>query len=128
MSQRSILDVWASGETEQLMGLLAETVVFSSPVADYEPRVRASHVLGLIPGVVDEVRATMRWDGDRETVSAFTARIGDDRLDGMLREERDGSGALVHVTLFLRPYRSLTAAIGRMRELLAESPLPEPPT
>jgi hypothetical protein len=121
----SISDVWASGETDRLTELLAEDVVFSSPVADYEGRRRASHILGLIARVVEDVRTTARWEGDREAVSALTARVGSDRLDGMLREERDGSGSLVHVTLFLRPYRPLTAAIGRMRVLLDEDPLPE---
>jgi hypothetical protein len=121
----SIIDVWTSGETGELTDLLAEDVVFSSPVADYEGRRRASHILGLIARVLDDVRATARWDSEREAVSALTARVGSERLDGMLREERDGSGSLVHVTLFLRPYRPLRAAIGRMRVLLDEDPLPE---
>jgi hypothetical protein len=42
----------------------------------------------------------------------------------MLREQRDSSGALAHVTLYLRPYRVLRAAMARMGELLARSPLP----
>jgi hypothetical protein len=121
----SIIDVWTSGETGGLADLLAGDAVFSSPVADYEGRRRASHILGLIARVLDDVRATARWDSERETVSALTARVGSDRLEGMLREERDGSGSLVHVTLFLRPYRPLNVAIGRMRALLEQDPLPE---
>ena len=57
------------------------------------------------------------------TVSAFTARCQGNEMQGMLREQRDGSGALVHVTLFLRPYRALRAAIAQMGELLARNPV-----
>ena len=44
--------------------------------------------------------------------------------DLLLREERDAAGKLVHVTLFLRPYRVVRAAIAIMQQRLADSPLP----
>jgi hypothetical protein len=69
----------------------------------------------------------VRWRGDeRESVSAFTARVSDGELHGILREERGPAGTLVQVTLFLRPYSVLRAAIATMRQRLADAPLPQP--
>jgi hypothetical protein len=41
-----------------------------------------------------------------------------------VRERHDEEGRLVHATLYLRPYRSLRAAMDAMGRLLAEAPLP----
>ncbi len=119
-----ILPLWQSGDSDVLPGVLAEQVTFSSPVTDYHGRANAAHVLGLIARVLEDVEQTAEWDAERETVCAFAARMHDEHLEGMLRERRDESGQVVHVTLFLRPYRTLGRAIEQMRELLVESPLP----
>ena len=118
-----ILQAWRSGNTGALPGLLAKNATFSSPVADYAGRENASHVLGLIAQVLEDVRPGPEWNAGKGTVSAFTARFQGEEMQGMLREQRDASNALVHVTLFLRPYRTLRAAIARMGELLASSPV-----
>jgi hypothetical protein len=123
MTRSVILQAWRSGEAGTLASLLAENATFSSPVADYVGAVSASHVLALIPRVLEDVRPGTEWDAGNETVTAFTARFQGEEMQGMLREQRDGSNALVHVTLFLRPYRTLRAAIERMGELLARTPM-----
>src|SRR5258707_1834448 len=123
-----ILPLWRSGDIDSLPGVLAEHVTFSSPVADYHGRAHAAHVLGLIARVLEVAEQTGEWDAERETVCAFAARMHGEHLQGMLRERHDEAGRLVHVTLFLRPYRTLGRAIERMRELLAESPLPNSST
>jgi hypothetical protein len=120
----SILPAWQSGDTSSVSSLLAEKVIFSSPVADYRGRRDAAHMLELIGRVLEDIKRIEVWGGDRQRVCAFTARHAGDWLQGMLREEHDETGRLVHVTLFLRPYRTLGAAIGRMRELLVDFPLP----
>jgi hypothetical protein len=122
MAQSVILQAWRSGDAGTLPGVLAENATFSSPVADYVGGQHASRVLGLIAQVLEDVRTDQEWNDGNETVSAFTARFHGEEMQGMLREQRDGSSALVHVTLFLRPYRTLRAAITRMGELLADSP------
>jgi len=124
MTRSVILQAWRSGDTAALPGLLAENATFSSPVADYAGRANASHLLGLIAEVLADVRPGPEWHAGNETLTAFTARFQDHEMQGMLREQFDGSNALVHVTLFLRPYLTLRAAIARMGELLARSPVP----
>lgn len=118
----SVLSAWRSGDS--LSDALADDVTFSSPVADYHGRPNASHILGLIAEVLEEVDQTAAWGDDRESVYAFTARVADHELQGIVREERAETGKLTHVTLFLRPYAVLRTAIGRMREALERSPLP----
>jgi hypothetical protein len=123
-----ILPVWQTGgtgvPTDLLAGLLAEDVTFCSPVADYHGRENAAHLLGLIATVLEDVSPVRGWGGEREWLIAFTARVDDDELQGILREEHGPAGQLVRVTLFLRPYPVLRVAIAKMRQRLAESPLP----
>ena len=129
MTRSLILPVWQSRDAEALSGLLAENATFSSPVADYAGRQSVSHVLGLIAQVLEDVRPGQEWSAGDETVSAFTARFQGEEMQGMLREQRDGANALVRVALFLRPYRTLRAAIARMDELMdapAASAAPRP--
>ena len=124
MDQSAVLRAWRSGDISALSGLLADDATFSSPVADYAGRQDVSHMLGLIAQVMKDVCPGPQWRGGGETVSAFTARFQGEEMQGMLREQRDSAGALAHVTLYLRPYRVLRAAIARMGELVAHSPLP----
>jgi hypothetical protein len=116
--------MWRTGGTGALTDLLAEDATFSSPVADYHGRENAAHLLGLIATVINDVDPVRRWGGERESVSAFTGRIDEGELQGILREERNPEGQIVHVTLFLRPYRVVRAAIAAMQQRLADSPLP----
>jgi DNA-binding HxlR family transcriptional regulator len=119
-----IIQAWQSGDAGALKGLLAQNATFSSPVTDYVGDANVSHMLGLIAQVLEDVRPGPEWNAGDETVSEFTARCQGDEMQGVLREQRDVSGALVHVTLFLRPYRTLRTAIARMGELLARDPVP----
>jgi hypothetical protein len=124
MDYSSVLSAWRTGDTGSLSDLLAEDATFSSPVADYHGRGNASHILGLIAGVLEAVNQTGAWGDDREGVYAFVARVAEHELQGVLREERADTGKLTHVTLFLRPYAVLRMSINRMREALEQSPLP----
>ncbi|WP_345462515.1 hypothetical protein [Actinoallomurus oryzae] len=124
MNDSSVLSAWRSGDGDSLYDVLAEDVTFSSPVADYHGRPNASHLLGLIAELLEEVDQTGAYGDERDGVYAFTARVEDRRVQGIVREERAETGELTHVTLFLRPYAALRTAIGRMREALERSPLP----
>jgi hypothetical protein len=127
MERSILLASWQSGDLERLPELLAEHATFSSPVTDYRGRREAAHILRLIADVLEDVENTGEWSSEDETVCAFAARVNGDHVEGMLREQRDERGRLVHVTLFLRPYRALRTAIQGMREQLATNPLPGSP-
>ncbi|MEV5646778.1 nuclear transport factor 2 family protein [Nocardia sp. NPDC052254] len=124
MTESLILRVWQSKDSTQLPAMLAEEATFSSPVADYHGRARAAHLLATIATVVDSVCETRRWSDGQQAMFAFTARFAGQELQGVLREEVSETGSLTHVTLFLRPYRVLRAAIAEMARRLDESPPP----
>lgn len=119
-----ILPLWQSGDIDSLKGILAEGARFSTPMTEYQGRKTAAHIFGLIAGVLEDVEKTAAWYSEGETACSFTGRVHEDQRQGMLHERRGETGHLVEVTLFLRPSRALGKAIGRMRELLAENPLP----
>jgi hypothetical protein len=119
-----LIELLQSTESGALGSRLADDAVFLSPVAEYSGRRDVAHILGLVSQVVSDIRPCRTWAGDGESVHAFTARVGDRTVDGMLRERWTQTGELSRVTLFLRPYRALAAAIEQMTNLLAQSPLP----
>ncbi|MCC3313987.1 hypothetical protein [Nocardia africana] len=125
MTDSLILRVWQSKDSTQLPDLLAEEATFSSPVADYHGRARAAHLLATISTVLDSVQQTQQWTDGQDGMFAFTARFADRELQGVLREELSATGSLTHVTLFLRPYRVLRAAIAEMARRLDDSPPPQ---
>lgn len=78
----------------------------------------AVDIVGLVARTMNRIDATNHWDdGHGDSLTAFTARVGDDPVDGVVREHRDAHGALVHITLFLRPLRTLKEAIEHIKPL-----------
>ena len=122
-----VLPFWQHGDSRPLTNSLATDAVFSSPAADYHGRARTVHMLTLIATVIDKVDQTGHWLGERDSLYAFTARVDDHELQGMVREEYSADGQLAHVTLYLRPYRSLRRAMAKMVQRMEDSPLPDQP-
>jgi hypothetical protein len=104
--------------------LLAEDVTFSSPFADYHGRPDVCHLFSLIARVLTEPAIIGSATDGVWTYTSLTARADAHELEAVLRERHDADGRLLHATLFLRPYRSLRAAMDAMGRLLAETPLP----
>ena len=108
---------------ESLPDRLADDVVFHSPVATYRGREDVAHLLATIARVVDDV-TPVRDTGDGDLrVTFFTARVGDAAADGVLAVTSRGD-AIAELRLMLRPLDVLLAAVRRMGEELAASPLP----
>ncbi|MGW6333705.1 hypothetical protein [Nocardia rhamnosiphila] len=122
-----MLTAWRTGRTDELAAAVADAVVFSSPVTDYRGRDAALHILATIGEVIENPILFEQQEGETTTFSRFAASIGDDELHGLLHEERDSTGRLVHITLFLRPLAVLRTAIAAMRTRLERSPLPVRP-
>ncbi|MCU1639908.1 MAG: hypothetical protein JWN03_183 [Nocardia sp.] len=81
----------------------------------------------MIATVLETVDQTHQWSDDQQSLYTFTAHFADQELQGVLREELSETGSLEHVTLFLRPYRALRAAIAEMAQRLELSPPPPEP-
>jgi hypothetical protein len=111
-----LLPAIANGDREALHALLAEDVVFHSPVQTYRGLDQVVHLLVTIGGVIDDVEATRHLNG----VTFFTARVEEHPVDGVLDEHADDEGSITELTLMLRPLAQLQAAVARMARALAD--------
>ena len=111
-----LLQAIAERDRDALVGMLAEDVVFHSPVQTYRGRDQVVHLLGTIGGIIDAVEPTRELDG----VTFFAAEVEEHPVDGVLVEREDPAGHIAEVTLMLRPLAQLQAAVARMARALAE--------
>ena len=111
-----LLPAIANGDREALEALVAEDVVFHSPVQTYRGREQVVHLLVTIGGVIDDVEPTRHLDG----VTFFTAHIEEHPVDGVLDEHARDDGRVTELTLMLRPLAQLQAAVARMARALAD--------
>jgi hypothetical protein len=110
-----LLDAIAGRDRDRLNALLADDVVFHSPVQTYRGREQVVHLLLTIGGVLDGIEE-VRGVG---TVTFFAAVVEEHPLDGML-DEHAKDGRLTEITLMLRPLAALQAAVARMARALAD--------
>jgi hypothetical protein len=111
----TLLEAIATRQRDALNSMLAEDVVFHSPVQTYRGREQVIHLLMTMGGVIEDVDVTRELDG----VTFFTARVEEHPVDGVLVEE-GGRGEIAQITLMLRPLAQLQAAVARMARALAE--------
>ncbi len=114
----TLLEAITARQREALDSMLAEDVVFHSPVQTYRGSAQVIHLLMTIGGVLEDVEVTRELDG----VTFFTAQVEEHPVDGVLVEEGGGEdgGGIAEVTLMLRPLAQLQAAVARMARALAE--------
>lgn len=110
-----LLAAIAGREQDELEAMLAEDVVFHSPVQTYRGRPQAVRLLVTIGGVIDDVEVTRRLDG----VTFFAAKVEEHPVDGVLVEEAGDDGQIAVITLMLRPLAQLQAGVARMARALA---------
>jgi ketosteroid isomerase-like protein len=108
-------------DREALAALVADDVVFNSPVTTYRGRDQVVDLLALIGSVLDDMTATR----EVETVTFVKGHLDGDELNGVLVEIRDGDGRIAEITLLLRPLATLQAAVRRMARALAEGGQPD---
>jgi hypothetical protein len=112
----ALLDAIRARDKDGLTDLLAEDVVFHSPVQTYRGRDQAVHLLVIIGGIVESLEETRQV----ETISLFRGQIEDHPVDGMLDARPGDDGRIAEITLMLRPLASLQAGVARMARALAD--------
>jgi hypothetical protein len=103
-------------DADTLQAMLAEGVVFHSPVQTYRGRDQVVHLLTIIGTVLDAADVTRELDG----VTFFAAYVEEHPVDGVLVQRVDEHGRITEITLMLRPLAALQAAVARMARALAE--------
>jgi hypothetical protein len=110
----------ASRGVEAIVGLLADDVVFRSPVvhAPYEGSESVGALLGVVAQVFEDFRYVSDLRDDDTEVLLFEARVGDRDLQGIDFVRWDDDGRIAELTVFVRPMSGLLALAEAMRERL----------
>jgi hypothetical protein len=111
-------------DRETLASLLANEVIFNSPVATYRGRDDVAHLLGIIGDVLTELNSTGALGDGSRTVTLLAGRVGEHDVDGALVQVAGADGQLVELTLMLRPLSGLLAGVEEMGQRLSADPLP----
>ncbi len=111
-----LIDAIRGSDADTLTALLAEDVVFHSPVQTYRGRDQVIHLLTIIGRILESTDVTRELDG----VTFFAAYVGEHPVDGVLVQRPDEYGRIAEITLMLRPLAALQAAVARMARTLAE--------
>ena len=112
----TLIDAIRNADGDALSTLLADDVVFHSPVQTYRGRKQVVHLLVTVGGVLDAVDVTREVNG----VTFFTAQVEEHPIDGIIDQHTDADGRIAEITLMLRPLAQLQAAVARMARALAE--------
>jgi len=119
MSTRtSLIDAFLAGDADAAVALLAGDARFHSPVRSYRGAEKIEPLWRLIGGIIEDVRLAGLLEGDGETAGFFQGTVGGKAIDGVLRVRAPEAGQVTDVTLMLRPYGPLKAAIGEMARRL----------
>jgi hypothetical protein len=114
-------DSMAAGDVETGIALLADDVIFHSPVVHrpYEGRHAVAAILRAVSVVFEDFGYTGRYDSDDGHVLAFSARVGDRQLEGVDIMRLDAGGRIAELTVMVRPFSATTALRDRMAAALA---------
>lgn len=102
--------------------LLAEDVTFRSPVVfkPYEGREAVAVLLGAVAQVFEDFRYTDQVEtGDTATL-AFSATVGERKLDGIDLLRFGGDGKVRELQVYVRPLSGINALAEAMRRKLEE--------
>jgi hypothetical protein len=112
----TLLEAIGQRDRDALHGLLADDVVFHSPVQTYRGREQVILLLVTIGGILESIEVTREIDG----VTFFVAQVEEHPMDGVLDQREAADGRIAEFTVMLRPLASLQAAVARMARALAE--------
>jgi hypothetical protein len=109
-------------DIDTLVGLLAEDVVFRSPVVykPYDGRDQVALLLAAVGQVLEDFRYTREIgaDGAPDSALVFQARIGDREVEGCDFIHTNEDGLIDELYVMFRPLSGVTALAEAMRQQL----------
>jgi hypothetical protein len=112
------IEAFLAGDAETAVGLAAPDVTFNSPVRSYRGVEEIAPLWSALGGIIEGVGTSGMLEGEAETAAFFAGTAGGQPVDGVLRVRSRADGAVSDVTLMLRPYASLKAAVREMARRL----------
>ena len=118
-----------SGDIDAAIALLADDVVFQSPVVfkPYVGRDAVGMLLRVVATVFEDFHYVSEMHGGPggaggaaggETALVFRARVGEKKLEGVDWLRVGGDGRVTHLTVFVRPMSGMMALAEAMRARL----------
>ncbi|MBO4252500.1 nuclear transport factor 2 family protein [Streptomyces griseorubiginosus] len=125
---RAFREAVEAGDLDAVEALLAEDVVFTSPVVfkPYPGKAITAAILRAVSQVFDDFRYERELSGGtdgRDHALVFTARVGDRELTGCDFIHLDDNGLIDELTVMVRPLsgaQALAAAMGARFEEIAK--------
>jgi hypothetical protein len=99
-----------------LAAMVADDVVFNSPVTTYRGRDQVVDILAVIGSILEDVSATR----EVETVTFVKGYLDGEQLDGVLVEIRDDDDRIAEITILLRPLAAVQKAVVRLARAMTE--------
>ncbi|WP_069771600.1 nuclear transport factor 2 family protein [Streptomyces sp. LUP30] len=126
---RAFREAVEAGDLDAVEALLADDVVFTSPVVfkPYPGKAITASILRAVSQVFEDFRYERELDGGdgRDHALVFTARVGERQLSGCDFIHLDESGLIDELTVMVRPMsgaQALAAAMGaRFDEIAKEA-------
>ncbi|MFF1548438.1 nuclear transport factor 2 family protein [Streptomyces sp. NPDC058291] len=126
---RAFREAVEAGDLDAVEALLADDVVFTSPVVfrPYPGKAITASILRAVFQVFEDFRYERELDGGdgRDHALVFTARVGDRQLTGCDFIHLDDDGLIDDLTVMVRPLsgaQALAAAMGaRFEEITKEA-------
>ncbi|MEV8592432.1 nuclear transport factor 2 family protein [Streptomyces sp. NPDC052012] len=123
---RAFREAIEAGDLDAAEALLAEDVVFTSPVVfkPYTGKPITAAILRAVAGVFEDFRYVREINdvSGRDHALVFTARVGDRTVEGCDFIHADDSGRIDQFTVMVRPLsgaQALAAAMGAQFERIA---------
>ena len=103
--------------------IFADEVSFRSPAVykPYEGREAIGMILGAVVQVFEDFRYTEQVETGDAAALAFSARIGDRKLEGIDLLRFDSDGRVRELAVYVRPMSGLTALAEAMQRKLEEA-------
>ncbi|HUS21149.1 MAG TPA: nuclear transport factor 2 family protein [Aeromicrobium sp.] len=110
----ALIEAFVAGDSQVAASFIATDATFNSPVRSYRGVDRIEPLWAAIDGILTEIRLVGLLDGSGETAGFFEGQIGGEAIDGVLRVKGGEDSPADDVTLMLRPYGPMKAAIAEM--------------
>jgi len=122
MTNASFRAVIESGDAEALAALLHPDVEFRSPAvhAPYTGRDMTMSVLRAVMQVFEDFHYVAGVHESNDEVLRFNAKVGEREIDGVDIVTYDDSGAVIALTVMIRPMSGLRAVADAVGAKLAE--------
>lgn len=114
----ALIDAFIAGDAQIAAGFIAPDATFNSPVRSYRGAEQIQTLWAAIDGIVKDIQLVAVLDGDGETAGFFEGSVGGEAIDGALRVRGRNDSPVTDVTLMLRPYGPMKAAITEMSRRL----------